>query len=75
MSYWLDWLVEHTPKSVQYKFTKLSRLTARQSKEGATIVLKSLFLTERAVLKRQRALLKEEKEPKYLIFDFGCTAW
>ena len=66
-------MVDHAPKSIKYLFTKLGRLTARHPKEGAEILLKLLFLTLRPVLrKKQRALLKEKREPKCLILDLGA---
>ena len=66
-------MADHTPESIKYLFTKLGRLTVRHPKEGAEILLKLLFLTLRPVLrKKQRALLKEKKEPKCLIFDLGA---
>ena len=36
--FWVQWLVEHAPKFVQYKFNKLGRLTATHPKEGAKII-------------------------------------
>ena len=63
--FWVHWLAEHAPKSVQQIFSKLGRLTATDPKEGVKIILKWLFLTRRPVLaKKQRALRKGEKEAK-----------
>ena len=62
ISFWLHWLTEHAPKSVKYRFTKFGRLTLRDHKEGAKIILKLFFLTSRRVLiKNQRALSNTEK--------------
>ena len=76
MWFWVHWLTEYVPKSVQYQFTKLYRLTARDPKEGAKIIWKFVFLYQKQVIgKKQRTLCKEEKDPKCLICDFECTGW
>ena len=55
--FWFHWLAEHTPKSVEYEFTKLGRLTARDPKEGVKVVLKFFFLSRKqASRKKERAL-------------------
>ena len=73
--FWVQWLVEHAPKSVQYKFTKLGRLTATHPKEGAKIILKLLFLTRRPVFrKKQRALWIEKKSENVLYFILSVLA-
>ena len=54
MSYtwlWLHWLAESTPISGQYQFTKFGRLTGRDPKEVAKLVLNLLILTRRPVLR------------------------
>ena len=73
--FWVQWLVGHAPKSVQYKFTKLGRLTATHPKEGAKIILKILFLTRRPVFrKKQRALWIEKKSENVLYFILSVLA-
>ena len=55
--FWLHWLAEQAPKSVEYEFTKLGRLTARDPKKGAKVILKFFFLSRKQVLrKKERAL-------------------
>ena len=74
--FWVHWLAEHTPKSGQYKFTKSCRLTGKDPKKGAKIVLKLLILTWRPVLgKKVGGLSNREKLRESLIFDSGCTGW
>ena len=74
--FWGHWEGEWTSKSVQYKFTKLGRMTATCPKEGAKIVSKLLILTRRPVLrKNQGGPSNREKLRECLIFDSGCTGW
>ena len=74
--FWVHWLAEHAPKYAQYQFTRFVRLTVRDPKEGAKIILKLLFVTRKRVLiKNQRTLSNKEKLRKWLIFDSGCTGW
>ena len=51
--FWVHWLVEYAPKSGKHRFTKSGRLTPRDPKEGAKIILKLLFLTQRPILRRR----------------------
>ena len=43
MWFWVHWLVEHTPKSVKYRFAKFGYLTGSDPKEKAKIILRYLF--------------------------------
>ena len=57
----VHWLAEHTPKSVKYRFTIFGRLNVRDPREGAKIILKLLFLTQRRrLIQHQRALSNRE---------------
>ena len=72
----MHWLQKHASKSVQYHFTKLDWLTARDPKEGAKIICNFVFLSQKqAIRKKQTTLLQEEKEPECLICEFRCTGW
>ena len=72
----VHWLPEHAPKSAQYLFTKLDRLTETDPKEGAKIILKFFFLSQKKVIrKEQTTLWKEEKNSIPSIYHFGCTGW
>ena len=63
-------------KSVKYRSTKFGRLTGRDPKEGAKIILQLLFLARRRVLvKNKRALSHSEHWRKWFVFDSGCTGW
>ena len=58
----VHWLAEYAPKSVKYRFPKFGRLTGRDPREAAKIILKLLFVTQRRVLiKNQRGLSTREK--------------
>ena len=71
--FWVHWLADHARKTDRYRFSKFARLTGIDPKEGAKIILKFLFVTRRWVfIKKERAIRKEEKRRKSLIFDFGC---
>ena len=51
-------------------------LTVRNSREGARIIFKILFLSpQRVLLKNQRALSSTENGRKWLLFDSGCSGW
>ena len=74
--FWVHWLAEHAPKFDQYRFIKFGRLTGRDPKEVAKLILQLLFPTRRRVLiKKQTALPHKEQWRKWLIFDSGCTGW
>ena len=51
--FWVHWLAEYAPKSGKHRFTKFGRLNPRDPKEGAKIILKLLFLTQRPILRRR----------------------
>ena len=72
--FWVYQLVEHTPKFVQYQFTKLGRLTASDTKKRAKIILKLFILTRRLAFRRNEGgSSNREKLRECLIFDCGCT--
>ena len=72
----MHWFVEHAPQSGKCRLTKFRRLTGRDLKEGAKIILKLLILTRRPVLrKNQGGLSNREKLREWLIFDSGSTGW
>ena len=64
------------PKSVQYQFTKLGRVTATDPKKGANIILKLIILTRRPALrKNQGGQSNREKLREWLVSDPGYTGW
>ena len=74
--FWVHWLAGHALKLVKHRSTKFGRLTRRDHREGAKIILQVLFLTRRRVtIKNQTALPHREHWRKWLIFDSGCTGW
>ena len=50
--FWVHWLAERTPKTLIYKFTKVGRLTGRDTKEVAKILLRLPFPTGNWVLRK-----------------------
>ena len=62
----MHWLVEHTPKSVKYRFAKFGYLTGSDPKEKAKIILRVLIL---------RALPHREHWQKLITFDSGGSCW
>ena len=66
----MQWLAEHAPKSQKYYFTEFWRLTARNISEGAKIILKLLFLTQRRVLRKNQGRLSNRKAARmsYICF-------
>ena len=63
--FWVHWFAEYAPKSVKHHFTKLSRLTSRDSKQEAKIISKWLFLTRNSVLtKKTKSAIKRRKRPQ-----------
>ena len=71
-------MAETAPKSVKYQFTKLARLTPRNSKKGAKLILTFFFLLSFFFFlweKHKEHYGTKKKEPKCLIFDFGWTGW
>ena len=72
----VHWLAEHVPKSAIYQFSKSGQLTEERLSEGAKIILKLRFLTQRWVLrKNQGGLSNREKQRECLIIDSGCIGW
>ena len=72
--FWVHRLAEHAPRSVQYQFTNLGRLTATDPWKGAKIILKLLILTRRPALRKNHGGPSNRVKPRQcLIFDSGCT--
>ena len=68
-------LAKHTSKYAKQQFTKLCRVTSGTIREGAKIVLKLFFLTQRRVLRKCKENFETEKLRKSLKVDSGSTVW
>ena len=69
-------LAKHTLKSAKDQYTTFCRLTSRNLRKEAKMILKLLFLIRRLNLrKNQRAQSNREKLQKCLKFDSGCNVW
>ena len=71
MSYmwcWVQWLAEHTLKSVIHQFTKLGWQTTRDPKEGANILWSSSFYLESTLLEKNKQHYEKKKKSHSVLY-------